>query len=74
MILGTPNNTQVSAPQITDADTMLAGYRNFAQNINLTKDDLYKFLTSPGSDRNEFLKQYDASVELQSNRFIEQTF
>lgn len=53
---------------------MLAGYRNFAQNINLTKDDLYKFLTSPGSDRNEFLKQYDASVELQSNRFIEQTF
>ena len=74
MILGTPNNTQVSAPQITDADAMLEAYRQFEENINLTKDDLYTFLTRPGTDRTEFLKQYDATVQLHSNRFVEQTF
>lgn len=74
MILGTTDNLPVTAPQAQNTLDLLQLYRDFAQNINITEDDLYEFVTTPSSSRNEFFNTLDYNAQILSNRFISQTF
>lgn len=74
MILGTSDNTPIAAPQINDANSMLSDFRDFMRNINLTKDDLYAFLTNPGPRRDEFLQKFESEQEIVSHRFVTVTY
>lgn len=74
MILGTQDNTPVSAPHLQSSSAVLDKYRDFAGNINLTADDFYYFMTVPGHDREQFLKTLQHSGAITSSRFITQTY
>ncbi len=73
MILDVRNNNPITAVGYTNADQVLAEYRDFAEHPTLTRDDLYKFITKPSAKRDEFLARLELQIEILSGRIITQT-
>lgn len=58
-------NNIITAPSISDVDTLLECWQSLSGNSGKTKDDFFRFLTTPGQSRDNFLAEYcTATVRL----------
>ena len=61
----TMENNIITAPSISDVDTLLERWQSLSGNSGKTKDDFFRFLTTPGQPRDNFLAQHcTATVRL----------
>jgi len=67
MIIKSSQNTPVAAPQFADTNAALVRYRTFRNNQVLTMADFLKFVTTPGTDRDEFLKLFTDEVLIEDS-------
>ncbi len=74
MILATRYNNPLAAPGTNDADALLAAYRTYAGNQQLTLNDLYALMTKPSAARDSFTASLTAEVTLVRSRYYTQQY
>lgn len=52
------SETITSAIQSNDIEKMTIAYQEFTENVATSSDDLFKFLSHPTAEREEFLRNY----------------
>lgn len=58
-------NNIITAPSIADINMLLERWKTLSGNSGKTKDDFFRFLTTPGQARDSFLAEHcTASVRL----------
>lgn len=74
MILEGRHNIAVTAPQFTDLSAALGVYRTFRNMPALQLSDLLAFITLPSSEREDFLKLFDAEIIVRKNLYVKVSY
>lgn len=72
MIIKSTNNIPVASFEITDFAGALAHFKVFKLDDTLTQADLIKLLSSPGTDRDEFIESFIHTSVVINDRYVKQ--
>lgn len=74
MILVQHKNAPVCAPQTICFAALLSAYKAWSGKPDFSTDEMYLFMTTPGTERTEFLQTLTINAEIVTDSYATQTY